>query len=78
MDGEQTLVEINLKENAGEKTFVSVTEKSKLNNEAGILWLRRNTEGWANFLACMKAWLEYGIHLRNGAFAPEQMPKKEN
>ena len=27
-----------------------------------------NTEGWANFLACMKAYLEYGIQLRKGAF----------
>ena len=38
------------------------------NNEAGIKWLKGNTEGWANFLACLKAWLEYGIHLRKGAF----------
>jgi uncharacterized protein YndB with AHSA1/START domain len=78
MDGEQTLVEINLKQTPGNNTHVSVTEKSKPNSEAGILWLKRNTEGWANFLACMKAWLEYGIHLRKGAFVPEQMPKKEN
>ena len=27
-----------------------------------------NTEGWANFLACLKAYLEYGINLRKGAF----------
>lgn len=27
-----------------------------------------NTEGWANFLACMKAYLEYDIQLRKGAF----------
>jgi hypothetical protein len=47
---------------------VTVTEKSRNNDEAGILWLRRNTEGWANFLACLKAWLEYGINLRKGAF----------
>ena len=26
------------------------------------------TEGWANFLACLKAYLEYGINLRKGAF----------
>lgn len=28
-----------------------------------------NTEGWANFLACLKAWMEYGINFRKGAFA---------
>lgn len=27
-----------------------------------------NTEGWANFLACLKAYLDYGINLRKGAF----------
>jgi uncharacterized protein YndB with AHSA1/START domain len=74
MDGEQTFVEIQLNQNAADKTFVSVTEKSKPNNEAGIKWLKNNTEGWANFLACMKAWMEYDIHLRRGAFDPSQMP----
>ena len=38
------------------------------NNLEGIEWLGRNTEGWANFLACIKAYLEYGINLREGAF----------
>ncbi len=27
-----------------------------------------NTEGGANFLACLKAYLEHGIILRKGAF----------
>ncbi len=37
-------------------------------NNMLVNWLRRNTEGWANFLDCLKAWLEYGINLRKGAF----------
>ena len=49
-------------------TLVTVTEKSRENDEAGIKWLQGNTEGWANFLACLKAYLEYGINLRKGAF----------
>jgi hypothetical protein len=52
----------------GNATLVNITEKSRENNEAGIKWLKGNTEGWANFLACLKAWLEYGINLRKGAF----------
>ena len=75
MDEVDTLVEIYLEAKATDKTFVTVTEKSKDNNETGLLWLMRNTEGWANFLACMKAWLEYGIHLRHGAYIPSQMPE---
>ncbi|MEO7306069.1 MAG: SRPBCC domain-containing protein [Ferruginibacter sp.] len=74
MDGDQTLIEINLQVVADDITFIIITEKSKPNNEAGIKWLKSNTEGWANFLACLKAWMEYGVHLRKGAFNPSQMP----
>jgi uncharacterized protein YndB with AHSA1/START domain len=75
-DGEQTKVEINLQPVENNVTFISITEKSKANNQAGIKWLKSNTEGWANFLACLKAWMEYGIHLRKGAYSPSQMPVK--
>jgi uncharacterized protein YndB with AHSA1/START domain len=64
----EQLVEINLEPYKGKATVVTVTEKSKDNDEAGIKWLKSNTEGWANFLACLKAWMEYRIHLREGAF----------
>ena len=58
-------------------TYVVITEKSRANDEAGISWLKGNTEGWANFLACLKAYLEYAINLRKGAFDLSQMPKVE-
>lgn len=64
----ELLAEIKLSPRENNSTLVSVTEKSMENNEAGIKWLMGNTEGWANFLACLKAWLEYGINLRKGAF----------
>jgi len=62
------LVEISLAAAPLDSTLVTVTEKSRENNDAGINWLKQNTEGWANFLACLKAYLEYGINLRKGAF----------
>jgi uncharacterized protein YndB with AHSA1/START domain len=65
--GQELLVEITLTPK-GKDTLVTVTEKSMEADEAGIKWLGQNTEGWANFLACMKAYLEYGINLRKGAF----------
>lgn len=68
MDGFDLLVEMNLSSRPDGSTLVTITEKSRPNDEAGIKWLKGNTEGWANFLACLKAWLEYGIHLRKGAF----------
>ncbi len=67
-ENKKTLVEITLKEQYNGSTLVTVTEKSMENNEAGIKWLSGNSGGWANFLACMKAYLEYGINLRKGAF----------
>lgn len=66
-DKREMFVEISLTPK-GNDTVVKVTEKGAENDEAGIKWLKGNTEGWANFLACLKAWLDHGIHLRKGAF----------
>jgi len=68
VDGRDLLVEMTLAPADGDATVVTVTEKSMENDEAGIKWLMGNTGGWANFLACLKAYLEYGINLRKGAF----------
>ena len=68
LDGIELFVEITLTSRESNKTLVNVTEKSREKDETGIDWLKRNTEGWANFLACLKAYLEYGINLRKGAF----------
>ncbi len=76
-DGTPTAIEITLKPMENNETFVSITEKSRDNDEQGIKWLKGNTEGWANFLACLKAYMEYGINLRKGAFDISQMPTKE-
>ena len=67
-DGFELLVEITLSEKENNSTLVTITEKSMANNDAGIKWLAGNSFGWANFLACLKAYLEYGINLRKGAF----------
>ena len=68
IDDIELLVEINLMPVDTNNTIITVTEKSRKNDDAGINWLKGNTEGWANFLACLKAYLEYGINLRKGAF----------
>ncbi len=67
-DGKELFVEMTLTPEDNNSTLVTVTEKSRENDEAGIKWLAGNTYGWSNFLACLKAWLEYGINLRKGAF----------
>ncbi len=74
-DKVETKVEMTLKP-MRDGVFVTVTEKSRDNDEGGIKWLAGNAAGWANFLACLKAWLEYGVNLRKGAFDSSQMPKE--
>jgi uncharacterized protein YndB with AHSA1/START domain len=65
---EETIVSITLEAQPDKSTVVKVTTDGKTNNEDNLKWVIGNTEGWANFLACMKAYLEYGIQLRKGAF----------
>lgn len=67
-NGRELFVEMWLEETPATSTVVRISEGKMENDEAGIRWLTGNTEGWANFLACLKAWLEYGINLRKGAF----------
>jgi uncharacterized protein YndB with AHSA1/START domain len=67
-NGLELLTEMTLTPKINNSTLIRITEKSRENDEAGIKWLIGNTEGWANFLACLKAYLEYGINLRKGAF----------
>ena len=64
----ETVVRIELNELEDKSTVVKVTEDGKEISENNLKWFRGNTEGWANFLACLKAYSEYGINLRKGAF----------
>lgn len=75
---DETTVNIHLDEQADQSVVVKVEEGEKELNESNLKWLIGNTEGWANFLACMKAYLEYGINLRKGAFTFLQSPPPES
>ena len=70
----ETVVIITLQKLPDNSTIVSVNENGKELNDDNLEWALENSGGWANFLACMKAYLEYGIQLRKGAF--EFMRKK--
>lgn len=63
----ETVVNIRLTPSEND-TIVEVLEDGKELNEKNLEWLTGNTEGWANFLACLKAYVEHGINLRKGAF----------
>ncbi|MDE3743428.1 SRPBCC domain-containing protein [Maribacter polysaccharolyticus] len=63
-----TAVQIILEAQTDKSTIVKVTETEREFGVKNLEWVISNTGGWANFLACMKAYLEYGIQLRKGAF----------
>jgi uncharacterized protein YndB with AHSA1/START domain len=75
-DGMELMVEMSLTDLAPDSTLVRITEKERPLDEEGIKWLQSNTEGWANFLACLKAYLEHGINLRKGGFDFMKNPEK--
>ncbi|EWH10949.1 hypothetical protein KLA_16110 [Cellulophaga geojensis KL-A] len=64
----ETVVIITLEELPDDNTIVRVNENGKELNDDNLKWALENSGGWANFLACLKAYLEYGILLRKGAF----------
>jgi len=68
INNQDLTVEIKLEEKSNQHTLIQISEAEMDNNEQGINWLKGNTEGWANFLACLKAYLEFGINLRTGSF----------
>jgi uncharacterized protein YndB with AHSA1/START domain len=45
VDGKELLVEMTLTPREGDGTVVTLTEKSRENNEAGLKWFMGNTEG---------------------------------
>lgn len=65
---QETVVNIWFEAQADNSTVVKITEGEKELNEKNLKWLTDNTFGWGNFLDCLKAYLEYGINLRKGAF----------
>jgi uncharacterized protein YndB with AHSA1/START domain len=67
-EGRTLTAEITLTPRERDATVVSVTERGMDYDEAGLEWLKGNSAGWAYFLSCLKAYLEYGINLRKGAF----------
>ncbi len=66
-DGHKDIVELSLEPVEG-GTKVVITERRFDHDPMSLEWVRGSTEGWTNFLACLKAYLEYGINLRKGAF----------
>lgn len=50
------------------RTLVSITEEGWKQTPAGLKSSYGNCEGWTGMLAAMKAYVEYGINLREGFY----------
>lgn len=66
--GKQNPVDFFFEELNAQETKVRVTEKGWAEDEKGMSAAFGNCMGWAQMLCAMKAYLEYGINLRKGAY----------
>ena len=64
--GVECLVVITLDEKTKEHTLVKITEADWPIDEKGASKCMGQVEGWTHFLCCLKAYLEYGVNLRDG------------
>lgn len=67
----KTRIEMNFEPLADGATFVTIAEAGWHEGAAGLKKSYLNCEGWSQMLACMKAYLEYGINLRDGYYRSE-------
>lgn len=66
--GYNTLTEITFESLGESETLVKITESGWKEDEKGLKDSYGNCFGWTEMTCCLKAWLEYGINLRKGAF----------
>jgi uncharacterized protein YndB with AHSA1/START domain len=67
-DPYNTKVEMRFESLEDNSTMVSITESGWKQDEKGLEASYGNCFGWANMSCCLKAFVEYGINLRKGAF----------
>ena len=64
--GYNTRVEMAFKPLDSENTMVQISESGWREDAQGLKGSHGNAGGWMHMLACLKAYLEYGINLRAG------------
>ena len=70
-DAYKTRVEMRFKQLDDGGTMVTIAETGWHDNARGQKSSYMNCEGWSQMLACMKAYVEYGINLRDGYYPSE-------
>ena len=64
--GDNTRVEMEFKPMDADNTMVQIRESGWPEDAEGIAASQGNAGGWMHMMACLKAYLEYGVNLRAG------------
>jgi uncharacterized protein YndB with AHSA1/START domain len=67
-DDYKTRVEMVFESLGTSSTLVKISEGDWRENEKGLEGSYGNCGGWAQMLCCLKAYVEFGINLREGAY----------
>lgn len=59
-------VDIRLEPYDAQSTRITVTEDGWSMDEAGVERALGQTQGWTDFICCMKGYLQFGVNLREG------------
>jgi uncharacterized protein YndB with AHSA1/START domain len=66
--GYKTIVIMSFKPTEDGRTLVEIEERGWRETEGGLQASYGNCMGWSQMLCALKAWVEYGINLREGAY----------
>lgn len=66
--GYKTTVTMKFEDLGDERTLVTITEEGWRETPAGLAASYGNCQGWSQMLCALKAYLEYGINLREGMY----------
>ncbi|ESW86621.1 MULTISPECIES: SRPBCC domain-containing protein [unclassified Mesorhizobium] len=74
----KTRIEMNFEPLDDGGTLVTIAESGWPEGVVGLQKSYLNCEGWSQMLACMKAYVEYGINLRDGYYRGEMRGEPAN
>ena len=64
----RTRVTMNFKSLEDDRTLVEIAEEGWRENQGALGASYGNCQGWSQMLCALKAWIEYGINLREGMY----------
>ena len=67
-DRDNTLVEMEFEPDGPDQTIVRISESGWKENDADLKRSYGNCMGWSHMVSALKAFTEYGINLRKGAY----------